>query len=112
MNGVCPGDKISHRNWWTDGPSISGSADTLFAIDEDALAENLRILGRVQAETGAKILLAQKAFSNFALYPMIGEVLAGTTASGLLKPGSVMKKWGRKRTFFLRLTGPRNLTRF
>ncbi|MDU7245452.1 MAG: carboxynorspermidine decarboxylase, partial [Clostridiales bacterium] len=56
-----------------------------FAIDEDALAENLRILGRVQAETGAKILLAQKAFSNFALYPMIGEVLAGTTASGLFE---------------------------
>lgn len=112
MNGVCPGDKISHRNWWTDGPAISGSADALFAIDEDALAQNLRILGRVQAETGAKILLAQKAFSNFALYPMIGEVLAGTTASGLFEARLGHEEMGKETHIFLRLTGPRNLTRF
>lgn len=33
--------------------------------------------------TGAHILLAQKAFSCYALYPMIGEYLCGATASGL-----------------------------
>lgn len=54
-----------------------------FTIDEDALAENLCILDRVQKESGAKILLAQKAFSVYQLYPLIGQVLAGTTASGL-----------------------------
>lgn len=71
-----------------------------FAIDEDALAENLRILGRVQAETGAKILLAQKAFSNFALYPMIGEVLAGTTASGLFEARLGHEEMGKEAHIF------------
>ena len=33
--------------------------------------------------TGARILLAQKAFSMYALYPLIGEYLCGATASGL-----------------------------
>ena len=35
--------------------------------------------------TGCKILLAQKAFSMFAAYPIIREYLAGTTASGLFE---------------------------
>ena len=34
-------------------------------------------------QTGAKILLAQKAFSMYSLYPLIGSYLAGTCASGL-----------------------------
>ena len=34
-------------------------------------------------KSGCRILLAQKAFSMFAVYPLIGEYLDGTTASGL-----------------------------
>ncbi len=33
--------------------------------------------------TGCKILLAQKAFSNYDFYPLLSQYLAGTTASGL-----------------------------
>lgn len=54
-----------------------------YVIDEGKLIENLEILKRVQNEASCKILLAQKAFSNFALYPLIGKYLAGTTASGI-----------------------------
>ena len=43
------------------------------------------ILRQVLREAGCKILLAQKAFSMFAVYPLIGEYLAGTTASGLFE---------------------------
>lgn len=64
-------------------PILDGVRTPYFVIDEDRIDHNLRILDRVQQESGAKILLAQKAFSNFSLYPQIGEVLAGTTASGL-----------------------------
>ena len=53
-----------------------------YVIDEKKMRENLEILKKVQEDTGCKILLAQKAFSGFALYPMIGKYLAGTTASG------------------------------
>lgn len=35
--------------------------------------------------TGAKILLAQKAFSGFFFYPLIGSYLSGATASGLFE---------------------------
>ncbi len=54
-----------------------------YVVDMEKLKKNLAILDRIQQETGAKILLAQKAFSMFHLYPMIGKYLAGTTASGL-----------------------------
>ncbi|SDB03256.1 carboxynorspermidine decarboxylase [Ruminococcaceae bacterium FB2012] len=54
-----------------------------YVIDEAGLKHNLEILREVMQDTGCKILLAQKAFSMFAVYPMIAEYLCGTTASGL-----------------------------
>lgn len=54
-----------------------------YVIDEGQLIKNLEILKSVQDEAGCKILLAQKAYSLFATYPLIGQYLAGTTASGL-----------------------------
>ncbi|TYC84332.1 carboxynorspermidine decarboxylase [Acetobacterium wieringae] len=56
-----------------------------YLVDESLLIKNLKILDRVQQATGCRILLAQKAFSMFALYPLIGRYLAGTTASGLFE---------------------------
>lgn len=55
----------------------------VYVVDERALRQNLEILAGVQQRTGCHILLAQKAFSLFYAYPLIGEYLAGTTASGL-----------------------------
>ena len=54
-----------------------------FLIDEKRLIHNLEILKELQEDTGCKILLAQKAFSMFSVYPLIRNYLAGTTASGL-----------------------------
>lgn len=54
-----------------------------YVIDQGQLLKNLQILKTVQEEAGCKILLAQKAYSFFATYPLIGDYLAGTTASGL-----------------------------
>ena len=54
-----------------------------YVIDEAQLRRNGEILRSVSQRTGAKILLAQKAFSNFAFYPILSEYLAGTEASGL-----------------------------
>ena len=61
----------------------SGLPTPCYVIDEKKLRENSEILKRVQDHTGCKILLAQKAFSNYALYPLLSEYLAGTEASGL-----------------------------
>lgn len=54
-----------------------------YVLDEAKLISNLEILKGVQERTGCKILLAQKAFSMFSVYPLIAKYLSGTTASGL-----------------------------
>jgi len=54
-----------------------------FVVDKAAIRRNLEILRGVMDKTGCKILLAQKAFSMFPLYPLVGEYLSGAAASGL-----------------------------
>ena len=54
-----------------------------FLVDEGLLKKNLKLLKQVSEQAGCKILLAQKAFSMFACYPLIRQYLAGSTASGL-----------------------------
>ena len=54
-----------------------------YLLDEGALARNAEILGELARRTGCKVLLAQKAFSNYDLYPVLAPYLAGTEASGL-----------------------------
>ena len=54
-----------------------------YLLDEGALRRNAELLGALAQRTGCKILLAQKAFSNYDLYPLLAPHLAGTEASGL-----------------------------
>lgn len=55
----------------------------VYVVDEAKIRENLEILKEVRERTGCRILLAQKAFSMFRLYPLIGRYLDGAEASGL-----------------------------
>lgn len=54
-----------------------------YIVDERLLEDNLKLLSSVIEKTGCRILLAQKGFSMFAEYPLIGKYLCGTTASSL-----------------------------
>jgi carboxynorspermidine decarboxylase len=54
-----------------------------FVVDEVAVERNLRILADIKARSGAKILLALKAFSMWSLAPLVGRYLDGICASGL-----------------------------
>ncbi|MFR8547128.1 MAG: carboxynorspermidine decarboxylase [Lachnospiraceae bacterium] len=54
-----------------------------YILDEEMLRHNGEILSGVARRTGCRILLAQKAFSNYDLYPVLAPYLAGTEASGL-----------------------------
>ena len=56
-----------------------------YIIDEVQLRKNGEILCKVAENTGCKILLAQKAFSNYNFYPLLAEYLSGTEASGLFE---------------------------
>ena len=54
-----------------------------YVIDEKKLLKNAEILASVIEHTGCRILLAQKAFSNYDFYPLISKYISGTEASGL-----------------------------
>ncbi|MDY2589881.1 MAG: carboxynorspermidine decarboxylase, partial [Agathobacter sp.] len=71
-----------------------------YVIDEGKLIENLEILNGVMQRTGAKILLAQKAFSAYYEYPLIGKYLAGTTASGLYEARLAHEEMGKENHVF------------
>jgi len=67
-----------------DAEALFGSLPTpCYVIDKERIIENCEILQSLSQRTGAKILLAQKAFSNFGLYRTMAPFLAGTEASGL-----------------------------
>lgn len=75
-----------------------------YVIDERRLRENLEILKDVKERSGCKILLAQKAYSAFATYPLIAEYLDGCTASGLYEARlgyeEMAKPFGRENHIF------------
>ncbi len=73
------------------------SAETpCYVVDEQRLIENLTVLAEVAKQAGCKILLAQKAFSMFAVYPLIGRYLAGTTASSLFEARLGYEEMGKE----------------
>ena len=71
-----------------------------YVVDEKKLKENLSILRDVEQRSGAHILLAQKAFSMFSLYPLIGKYLSGTTASGLYEARLGHEEMGKENHVF------------
>lgn len=71
-----------------------------FVVEENLLRKNLAILKRVREESGAKILLAQKAFSMYHFYPLISEYLDGTTASGIYEAKLGAEAFGKETHVF------------
>jgi len=71
-----------------------------YIVDEKLLIHNLEILKSVADRTGCRILLAQKAFSMFYYYPLIGKYLNGTTASGLYEAKLGSEEMGRETHIF------------
>ena len=64
---------------------LKGLPTPSFVIDEGRLLSNLKVLNNIEKLSGCKILLAQKCFSIYRLYPLIGQYLSGTVASGLFE---------------------------
>ncbi|OLO39377.1 carboxynorspermidine decarboxylase [Alkalihalophilus pseudofirmus] len=71
-----------------------------YVVDEALLERNLQILNGVMQRTGCKIVLAQKAFSMSHFYPLIGEYLSGTTASGLYEARLGHEEMGKENHVF------------
>jgi carboxynorspermidine decarboxylase len=56
-----------------------------YIVDEKRLIKNLEKLRAAADAAGCRILLAQKAFSMYSLYPLIRKYLDGTASSGLFE---------------------------
>ncbi|MGC8765652.1 MAG: carboxynorspermidine decarboxylase [Brevinematia bacterium] len=67
-----------------------------FIIDEAGLRQNLSILKKVIERTGCKILLALKAFSNYAFAGIITETLHGVCASSVNEARLGREKFGKE----------------
>jgi len=67
-----------------------------YVIEEGLLRKNCEILKSVMDATGCEILLAQKAYSMYSTYPLIGEYLSGTTASSLFEAKLGYEEMGKE----------------
>jgi len=67
-----------------------------YITDARLLKKNTTLLRQIQKKTDCKILLAQKAFSMFATYPLIRDDLAGVTASGLYEAKLGRETFGKE----------------
>ena len=56
-----------------------------YVLDEELLVRNLELCKKIEEESGCKILLAQKAFSMYAVYGPMAKYLAGAAASSLFE---------------------------
>ncbi len=54
-----------------------------YVCDEALLERNLKLMQRVQQESGAHIILALKGFSMWSTFPLVREYLVGCTASSV-----------------------------
>lgn len=80
--------------------AFEGLRTPCYVVDEARLIKNLELLQYVQQETGCRILLAQKCFSMFRLYPLLGKYLAGTTASGIYEARLGHEEMGKENHVF------------
>ncbi len=67
-----------------------------YIVEEGLLRKNLECLQSVMQRTGCEILLAQKAYSMYSTYPLIGSYLSGTTASSLFEAKLGAEEMGKE----------------
>lgn len=93
--------RIPH--WWTkerEHVKKEQLRTPCYVVQEKKLKDNLEILKEISDETGCRILLAQKAFSMYKVYPLIGQYLSGTTASGLHEARLGYEEMGKENHVF------------
>lgn len=78
-------------------PNIPGDIATpAYVLDVAALKRNLATVSRIKRETGCKVLLATKAWAMPAAFPIMRDVLDGTTASGLFEARMGREEFGKE----------------
>ncbi|MEN0004777.1 MAG: carboxynorspermidine decarboxylase [Bacteroidota bacterium] len=76
-----------------DFSKITSSA---YVVEEALLRKNLELIQAVQERAGVKVILALKGFAMWRLFPMVGQYLAGATASSLHEARLIAEEMGKK----------------
>ncbi len=74
----------------------AGMATPAYVLDVAALKRNLSTAARIKREAGIKILLATKAWAMPAAFPLMRDILDGTTASGLYEARMGREEFGKE----------------
>jgi carboxynorspermidine decarboxylase len=78
-------------------PEIPSNIRTpAYVLDVGVLKKNLATAARIKREAGAKILLATKAWAMPAAFPIMRDVLDGTTASGEYEARMGREEFGKE----------------
>ena len=75
---------------------LTRSPSPAYVVDLGRLRHNLAILNDVQQRSGAKILLAMKAFSMWSVFPLISQTLQGVCASSPWEARLGHEEFGRE----------------
>jgi len=78
----------------------NGLPTPYYLIDEGRLKRNMAVIQSIKDKTGAKILLAQKAFSSFYFYPILQNALDGAASSGLYEARLAHERFGKENHVF------------
>ena len=93
---------------WSPPPSIRTPA---YVLDVAVLKRNLATAARVKKESGARILLATKAWAMPAAFPVMRDVLDGTTASGEYEARMGREDFGKEVHVYAPAYGPGEVDR-
>ena len=74
----------------------SGIRTPAYVLDVAALKRNLATAAHIKRESGARILLATKAWAMPAAFPIMRDVLDGTTASGEYEARMGREEFGKE----------------
>jgi carboxynorspermidine decarboxylase len=89
----------------------AGIRTPAYVLDVTALKRNLETATRIKRETGAKILLATKAWAMPAAFPLMRDVLDGTTASGEYEARMGREEFGKEVHVYAPAYGPGEVER-
>ena len=126
---ACPAARATARLWWTDAlerspPALCGAGKPdgtaaaslptpCYLLDEAQLRRNGEIMLELQQRTGCRVLLAQKAFSNFDVYPVLAPTWRAPRPAACTRAAWAGRSCRKRRTMCSALpTGQRNLPPF
>lgn len=81
---------MSERYYQSDIPS------PCYVCEEAKLERNLQLMEKVQAESGAEIILALKGFSMWSTFDLVGQYLQGCTASSVWEAHLAKETMGKQ----------------